>query len=218
MNPQHVELDNLNQTVCQVENPNYEALKVQEITHLPNGGPRGIKTQVLSVRCLNLQFLELFSCKQLTSFDDLLLPNLKYIRLLMLNKLTNSGLSQLIKGSTKLESFFCMDLPSITSVVIPSSCTSLHTLHIYESKQIETIQIGCSNIRDFTLSDGRNVSTFELSDPVLGFQHLRSLKISASPKLNLDFLSTLQINSLCTLHMVSNAPSAKSYMKVIVII
>ena len=190
-------------------------MKIQEITHLPNGGPRGIKTQVLSVRCLDLQFLELFSCKQLASFqDDLLLPNLKHIRLLMLNKLTNSGLAQLIKATSKLESLFCMDLPSISEVAIPSSSTSLQSLQIYECKQIESIQIGANNIRDFTLSDGRNLTNFQLGDPVHGFQHLKSLKISASPKISLEFLSTLQIDRLTTLHLISNAPSAKSYMKV----
>jgi len=213
-NPKHVEIENLNQMQSQVDNEEYEGVKIQEITYLPVGGPRLSKVQQLSLTCQNLQFLELFSLKQLTHFDHINLPQLRSLRLLMLNRLTNQGLAQILGCSEQLEQIFVMDLQTVTTMSVPATCDNLRALDIYECKSIETLQILSPALQELTISDGRSISKLQLSDPVTGLKELRELKISGCPKLPLSFLYNIKITNLKKLELVSNAPSAKAYMKV----
>jgi hypothetical protein len=209
-----VEIENLNQVQSQINNDEYEGLKVQEITYLPIGGPRVSKVQQLSIMCQNLQFLELFSLKQLTHFDQINLPQLRSLRLLMMNRLTNQGLAQLLDCSEQLEQIFVMDLQAVTVMQIPASCENLRALDVYECKAIETLQILTPTLQELTISDGRNITNLQLANSVTGLKELRELKISGCPKLPLSFLYTIKITNLKKLELVSNAPSAKAYMKV----
>ena len=214
-NPKHAEIENLNQSYPQISNSGYEALKIQEIAQLPSSGSRLTKILQPNIQCENLLFLELFSCKQLTGFQEgLKLPNLKHIRLLMLNRLTSNGLGQLINACEQLESAFLMDLQTVTTIAIPSTCNRFTSLDVYECKLLEAIQIATNTIQELTVSDGRTVSNIELADPVNGLNNLKSLRISGCPKMPLSFLYNINISKLKKLDLVSNAPSAKAYMKV----
>ncbi len=215
-NPNHVELENLNQFNTQIINNDYEGLKIQELTYVPIGGPKLSKVQQLSLICENVQFLELFSLKQLTHFQDnqLKLPLLRSLRLLMLNKLSNEGLSQLLTCSDNLEQVFLMDLPAVTEVVLPLSCEALRSLDMNECKAVEKLHIITPSIRELTIVDGRTLSKLQLAGPLEGLAALRKIKISGCPKLPLDFLYNIKICNLQKLELVSNAPSAKAYMQV----
>jgi len=212
-NAKHVEFENLNVASPVIVSGEYEAIKVQEIT-LPTGGPRLTKIQSMTLECSSLQFLELFSCKQLLSFTEVKLPQLRVVRLLMVNRLSNQGLSQLLTCSEKIEQVFLMDLQNVTTVIIPSTLKNFRTLDIYECKTIETLQILTPSIQELTISDGRGISSFQISDPVMGLRNLRELKISGCPRLPLSFLYGIAIQNLRKLELASNAPSAKAYMKV----
>lgn len=206
-------LENLNQSHPAIINNHYEALKIQEVSVMASGGPRLSKVQILSLDCSNLQFLELFSCKQLFSFKDLKIPRLRSLRLLMLSRLTNQAFSQLLSSSEELEQIFLMDLQSVTIIQIPSSCKKLRMVDLYDCKAVESIAIMTTSLQSLTLSDGRHISRVFLANEH-GLYNLHTLRLLGCPKMPLEFMSRLLIRQLKKLELVSNAPSAKAYMKV----
>lgn len=179
-------------------------------------GQRIIKMQTLTIHCPNLQFLELFSCKQLVSFSEnqLFLPNLKTLRLLMLNKLNNESLYFLINSSKHLEQIFLIGLQSITMVTLPRECQKIQSLEICECKSLEKLYVYTSSLQDLSISDGKNIQSLLLNDSIMGLYNLTSLRILGCPKLSLDFLYNVKIGNLKKLELISNAPSAKAYTKV----
>ncbi len=185
-----------------------------EVTQ-PVGGTRIAKMQSLNIDCENLQYLELFCCKQLAFLNDNIhLPQLKNLRLLMLPKLPNNGLATLLSNSPKLASLFLMDLQSLSSLDIPQKCQQLHIVEMYECKAVSTVNISSNSLENLTLSDGRGINQLRLADPVHGFANLQTLRILGCPKLPLDFLYPLRIKRLTRLELISNAPSAKAYMSI----
>lgn len=215
-NSKHVEIENICHNNSLVSNNELEALKVQELPSLPTGGPRIVKLQEIGLICENLQFLELFSLKQLVKFSEeqLLLPQLRSLRLVMLSRLSNQGLAQLLGCSENLEQVFLMDLQTITAAVFPSTSNQLRVLDVIECKSLETIHLMSPSLQSLSFTDGRSLVNIELSDPVSGLRCLRDLKICGCPKLSLSWLYSINVPYLKKLGLISNAPSAKAYMSV----
>jgi len=206
-------LENLEVPSIDLNNKDCETLKIRETTSKQESS--SLRTHSLNLKLPNLKKLEVDSCRHLHAVGDKYFdaPNLNYIKLSSLPKISNLSITNLIQQCNSLETLVLNNLHNLNEVTIPSSSTNLKRLEIVECRNIVGVRIANKSLKHLVVIDGRNLGQVTLSEPD-NLKQLEILRLAAVPHFNFSSLLKDSECNLTCLELVSNAPNAKAYMVV----